>query len=278
LPWAVALFVPLGLAVAAYRYIPDARHLIAHPARPGLPVSRAHTSAHHTHSAQKPPLQYTGQAAGADSATTTGSNRSSAPASSPSSPVTEQDPLGHPLNPALLLMIKAASTGSWRAVENHAAAIARVAKFPPAGNRQACREDNKLGLAALRVHNFPKALSEFEKGVHDDPSDIEVANNYGYALALAGRKVEAQDTLTRVLLRDPAREVAWTDLVEARSDDSGESLAALKIALHFAASRERTLTNFRDLAQAHPDPRVRSLMKTLLEQSDQVPTVPEGQH
>lgn len=183
-----------------------------------------------------------------------------------------------PWQGALLLMIKAARTGAWRAVENQATAIARVTQSAPEGNKAESREENKLGLSALKMHNFPKAIAAFEKGTQADPSDIEIANNYGYALYLAGRKSDAQEVLTHVLLRDPTREVAWTALVEARGEESTEALGALKIALHFAASRERTLNNFREMAQTHRDPHVRALVKTLLQQSDLVPTVPEGQH
>jgi predicted Zn-dependent protease len=154
--------------------------------------------------------------------------------------------------------------------------IARTADALPVGDRPASRRANELGLSQLRAHRFPEAVAAFEKGVGSDPSDIEVANNYGYALAQAGRRAEAQGVLFAVLLRDPTRAVAWTALAEARSEDSAVALSALKIALHFATSRERSLVRFSEMAHFHPDARIRSLVAAVLAQRDQIPTVPEG--
>jgi serine/threonine protein kinase len=189
----------------------------------------------------------------------------------------EQGPNGRrPVNPALVLMVKGARAGTWGAVERRAMLIARTAVPPTVGDRPASRRGNEQGLALLRAHRFPAAVVAFEKGVASDPSDIEVANNYGYALALAGRRGDAQEVLFGVLLRDPTRAVAWTALAEARSGDSAVALPALKLALHFAASRERTLARFSEMAQSHPDPRIRNLVSTVLSQRDLIPTVPEG--
>jgi predicted Zn-dependent protease len=154
--------------------------------------------------------------------------------------------------------------------------IARTADPVPAGDRSSSRRANELGLAALRAHQYTEAVTAFEAGIGLDPSDIEVANNYGYALALAGRRADAQKVLAGVLLRDPARAVAWTAFAEARSEDRATALASLKIALHFSASRERTLAKFREMAQSHPDLRVRELVAEVLAQRERVPTVPEG--
>jgi predicted Zn-dependent protease len=175
-------------------------------------------------------------------------------------------------------MLTVAYDGNWRAVEREAMEIARNARNPRVGDRAKSRADNTLGLGALQVHNFARAVDLFQSGVHADPSDIEVANNYGYALALAGRRAEAQEILTGVLLRDPTRDVAWTALVEARGEDDYEGLAGLKIALHYAANRSRTLAKFRMVAQTYPDEHLRKVMERLLRGADQVPTLPEGDH
>jgi predicted Zn-dependent protease len=180
------------------------------------------------------------------------------------------------LIPALVLMLRAARANAWGAVERHAILIARTADPVPAGDRPASRRANELGLAALREHRPLEAAAAFETGVASDPSDIEVANNYGYALGLAGKRADAQQILSGVLLRDPTRAVAWTALAETRSEDSANALAALKIALHFATSRERTLGRFREMGQTHPDPRFRAIVRAVLAQRDRVPTVPEG--
>lgn len=181
-----------------------------------------------------------------------------------------------PLNAALVLMLRAARSNAWRALDRRAAFISRTADPVLPGDRGASRKANQLGLAALRQHRIREAVTAFEVGLAADPSDIEVANNYGYALALAGRRAQAQRALTAVLLRDPTRSVAWTALAEARSGDRATAIAALKIALHFATSRERTLESFWEMAQNHPDPRVRRIVRAVLAQSDRVPTVRQG--
>jgi predicted Zn-dependent protease len=173
-------------------------------------------------------------------------------------------------------MLRASRANLWGAVERHAMMLARTADPLPVGDRPASRRANDRGLAAVRAHRLVEAVTAFEAGVGSDPSDIEAANNYGYALALAGRRADAQRVLTGVLLRDPTRAVAWTALAEARSEDTASALAALKLSLHFAASRERTLARFREMAQTHADPRIRTLVSTVLAQRDEVPTVPEG--
>jgi serine/threonine protein kinase len=306
LPWAIALFVPLALAGAAigYRFLPGARTppppaaqvpAPSHTPPPepsavaaAAPQPEASASSSSSHSAP-PPHRH----AAAPPVTPASGASQTASAQNPDAQITPpvadaQDeeartPQGahgqaarRPLNPALGMMVKAARAGTWGAVERRAILIARTADPPPTGDRVASRRANDAGLAELRAHRFPAAVAAFEKGVSADPSDIEVANNYGYALALAGRRPEAQDVLFGVLLRDPTRAVAWTALAEARSGDSIVALESLKIALHFAASRERTLAKFAEMALSHPDPRMRLLAAAVLQQRDQIPTVPEG--
>jgi tetratricopeptide (TPR) repeat protein len=180
------------------------------------------------------------------------------------------------LSQDLALLLEAAAANAWTQVNQHAMAITKTAPIVPPGDRRASRLANDAGLKALAENNIPAAVSAFAQGDVADPSDIEVVNNHAYALTLSGDKAEAQKVLLRVLERDPTRSVAWASLAEARSENVADASAALKLALHFSLNREQTLARFREMAQKHPDPRLRDIAATVLQQSDRVPTVPGG--
>jgi serine/threonine protein kinase len=313
LRWSPVLLAPAAVAAAviAYRVLPLGQNLhtqapsamatASSTDQPQSSSARQEAPRHATARSPEPPAQVSGgpppvvstaavpATAGSPAASpeTAGTGKIDAPHPAPPARVdTEEEGPSRPgprdwhgaraVSPALALMLKAARASAWGAVERRAMLIARTDDPVPAGDRSSSRRANELGLAALRTHQYTEAVAAFEAGTGLDPSDIEVANNYGYALLLAGRRAEAQRVLSDVLLRDPARAVAWTAFAEARSEDSAVALTALKIALHFAASRERTLARFREMAQSHPDPRVRELVAKVLAQRDRVPTVPEG--
>jgi hypothetical protein len=184
------------------------------------------------------------------------------------------------LNPdtEIALIIKAARTSTWGDVDRQAVLITLSAAAVPPGDRPASRRATEMGLAALRARRAVAAVVAFEQARSLDPSDIEASVNYGYALALAGRKMDAQTVLSSVLLRDPTSEVAWTAFGETLSEDVPNATAAFKLALHFANSRERTLARFREMAQNHPDSNVREIAADVLAEREGVPAAPEGLH
>jgi Flp pilus assembly protein TadD len=71
--------------------------------------------------------------------------------------------------------------------------LAMLAKAAPLVNTGTAY--NRLGVAQTMAGRFPEAQATFEKGLHVEPSDLDIATNLALAAALAGDSKKAE-TLT----------------------------------------------------------------------------------
>ncbi|TBO32384.1 DUF945 family protein [Aquabacterium lacunae] len=122
---------------------------------------------------------------------------------------------------------------------------------PAPGNRAQARKQNQLALTALQAGNSTEAVALLRMAVKEDPRDVEIMGNLGFALLKAQQAPEAAQVLTEALLLDPRRTATWAPLGEAlgASGRGAQGAAALWIAWQWSGNRERTLTAFQDKAQ-----------------------------
>ncbi|WP_158540818.1 tetratricopeptide repeat protein [Thiomonas sp. X19] len=169
-------------------------------------------------------------------------------------------------------LLSEAAMGNWQAVDADVAAMAANPRVAPSGDRSSSRAANRMGLAALQRGNTGAAVSAFEQGLHADPSDIEVRNNYAYALIKALRPQDAVSELATVLEAVPTRTSAWANLAEALSSiNSNEGIAALKLAVHFSSNRDYTRRALQKTLDTAMSPGYRAIVSTVLAQFDNIP-------
>lgn len=115
---------------------------------------------------------------------------------------------------------------------------------PTTGDRKAARKLNEQGLAALKAEEYIQALAALKSAVSTDPADVEVLNNYVYALIKAKRLPEAESEGGRLLTISPGRSSAWANLAEiyALNNKNDEAVAALILAFQFSSNKDRTVT------------------------------------
>jgi LSD1 subclass zinc finger protein len=144
----------------------------------------------------------------------------------------------------VLAVLQAAARNDWNAVDSNTGDMARNAPAATAhGDRASARAANADGMSALQAKNYPGAVDAFLRGVASDPSDIELANNLGYAYEESGQQQPAIDTLDAVLTRAPRRAAAWANMSSSFADAGQIDAAkiALAIAVHFSGDRDHTL-------------------------------------
>ena len=115
---------------------------------------------------------------------------------------------------------------------------------PATGDRKAARKLNEQGLAALKSDDFAQALVALKSAAATDPADVEILNNYVYALIKAKRLQDAESEAGRLLTISPGRSSAWANLAEiyALKNKNEEAVAALVLAFQFSSNKDRTVT------------------------------------
>ena len=136
---------------------------------------------------------------------------------------------------------------------------------PASGDRKAARKLNEQGLAALKLDDFTQALSALQYATATDPADVEILNNYVYALIKAKRLNEAESEAGRLLTISPGRSSAWANLSEiyALKSKNNEAVAALILAFQFSSNKDRTLTFLNDRAGDSSSPLQSTARKTI---------------
>jgi len=86
--------------------------------------------------------------------------------------------------------------------------------YPARGDRKLARRLNTAALEKFKADQMADSAADFEKARRADPSDQEIANNYGYMLYRAGKLTEAEAQLRYTLALAPARAAAWANLAE----------------------------------------------------------------
>lgn len=114
---------------------------------------------------------------------------------------------------------------------------------PDLGNKAVARKLNTEGLEALKRDDFAAAVDAFRRGQRENPRDVELAGNLGFALVKAGKPGDAVTVLTQALVLDPRRSSTWTPLAEALAlaNRRDEAVAALWVAFQWSGNRDKSL-------------------------------------
>ncbi len=137
---------------------------------------------------------------------------------------------------------------------------------PATGDRKTSRKLNEQGLTALKNEDFAQAIAALKSATSADPADVEVLNNYVYALIKAGRLQDAESEAGRLLTMSPGRSSAWANLAEvyALKDRKEEAVAALILAFQFSSNKDRTI-NFLNERSADSTSPLQSTAKKAIE-------------
>jgi Flp pilus assembly protein TadD/uncharacterized protein YdgA (DUF945 family) len=154
------------------------------------------------------------------------------------------------LEACLAQALRAAAREDLDAMRSAAAGMDALSK-PEQGNKAQGRRLNGEGLEALKREDHAAAVNAFRQGLAENPRDVEIAANLGFALVKAGRGAEAAKVLTQALVLDPRRTSTWTPLAEAlalagRQDDA---LAALWIGYQWSSNRDKAMAFYNDRAE-----------------------------
>lgn len=122
---------------------------------------------------------------------------------------------------------------------------------PDLGNKAVARKLNTEGLEALKRDDFAAAVDAFRRGQAENPRDVELAGNLGFALVKAGKASDAVGVLTQALVLDPRRSSTWTPLAEALAlaGRKDEAVAALWVAFQWSGNRDKSLAFYADRAE-----------------------------
>lgn len=127
-------------------------------------------------------------------------------------------------------------------------AAARIAEFqkPARGNRKVARELNTNGLAEFKKDNLTESVTLLQQASTEDPGDVEILSNLGFALLKANRAQEARRALGSSLAINPRRTSAWVPMADVLFEigDNDSAIAALLLAYEFSENKEKTRTFF----------------------------------
>jgi tetratricopeptide (TPR) repeat protein len=139
---------------------------------------------------------------------------------------------------------------------------------PEKGDIKLARALNQQGLAAFSQENFTNAASLFLDAARANPADIEVLNNYAYALLKSGNNQLAQQVLGYVLSLAPGRTSAWANLGEiyANLNRIDASAASLVVGFQFSGNKEKTLEFFNKTSQSTSNNALKSAITKALSQ------------
>ncbi len=136
---------------------------------------------------------------------------------------------------------------------------------PVTGDRKAARKLNEQGLAALKSDDFAQAFAALKNATVADPADVEILNNYVYALIKGKRLQDAESEAGRLLTISPGRSSAWANLAEvyALKNKNDEAVAALVLAFQFSSNKDRTVTFLNERASDSNSPLQAVAKKTI---------------
>ena len=121
---------------------------------------------------------------------------------------------------------------------------------PDLGNKAMARKFNNEGLDALRREDHAAAIDAFRRGLQENPRDVELAGNLGFAQLRFGHSAEAVASLTQAVVLDPRRTSTWTPLAEALAMNGrkDEALAALWVSFQWSGNRDKSLAYYAERA------------------------------
>lgn len=164
----------------------------------------------------------------------------------------------------LLQSLKAAWKEDLDGMREVAAQLDALPK-PALGNKAQARKLNNQALEALQRGDASASVALLQAALKENPRDVEIASNLGFALLKDQRPKEAAAVLTDALVLDPRRTATWAPLGEALSQlgQPKEASAALWTAWQWSGNRERTLNAYLDKAnrEAGPHPAVAEVFR-----------------
>jgi Flp pilus assembly protein TadD len=139
---------------------------------------------------------------------------------------------------------------------------------PPRGDRAIARAANTAGLAKLQANDPEGAISSFREGLAADPSDVEIVNNLGYAISLAGKEIDAIEMLARAITLAPDRSSAWANLAVslAKTNQLEKGVAAYLIAYRFSKNQDKLKNFITKQSEEASDERERDLSLRVLKE------------
>ena len=128
--------------------------------------------------------------------------------------------------------------------------------YPARGDRKLARRLNTTALEKFKADQIADAMADFEKARRADPSDQEIANNYGYVLYRAGKLPEAEAQLRYTLALAPARAAAWANLAEVLGAQGQAQRAAdaFVVSHRFSRNPDTTRQYIEKFAASTTDP------------------------
>lgn len=179
----------------------------------------------------------------------------SAPIAVPQPLVTNNDPLtpvapalppvcGY-INDCLLTALRAAPDEDVETVRRVALRIDELEK-PVQGNRPLSRKINAEALAAFNREDYQSAVELFKNAYQENPRDVEITANYGFALVRVRRLNDAVNVLTQALILDPRRTSTWTPIAEAYAlmGRPVEALSAMWVGFQWSNDREKSINYY----------------------------------
>jgi len=145
--------------------------------------------------------------------------------------------------------LAAARQGDIEQVRKIAGVVDAMPK-PDQGNRPVSRQLNGAGIDALKREDHAEAVGKLRQALKENPRDVEIAGNLGFALVKAGQAPDATEVLQAALVLDPRRTSTWTPLAEAyalagRTDDAK---GAMWVSFQWSANRDKSLAYYQDRA------------------------------
>lgn len=111
------------------------------------------------------------------------------------------------------------------------------------------REFNDKGLSLLKEKKYLDAVKAFNKAYYNNPQDIEINNNLGYAYLLLEANIHAEAFLLKTLSLDPNRTTAWANLGEyyLYHQQENEAVASILLAFYFSKNTIKTIDYFNEI-------------------------------
>jgi len=164
------------------------------------------------------------------------------------------------LNACVAQSLAAAKATDVDAVRKIASRIDALPK-PDLGNKAVARQLNTAALESLKKEDFAGAVAQLRQAQKENPRDVEIAGNLGFALVKAGQAGEAQNVLQAALVLDPRRTSTWTPFAEslALGGKAEDAKAALWVSFQWSGNREKSLAFYQDRAAKETNPLLNAL-------------------
>jgi Tfp pilus assembly protein PilF len=171
------------------------------------------------------------------------------------------------INTCVALSLQDAGRGNFDGVRAAATMIEGFPK-PDLGNRPVSRKLNSQGLDYFKQENYLEAIKLFKEAMNENPKDVEVVGNLGFAFLKNNQPKEAVNYLTKALLLDPRRTATWTPLAEsyAQLGQDNYANAALAISYSWSSDRDKSKKFYQDQLEKNrfSNPKIANLYETIL--------------